>query len=317
MKNGQKFLCVTLDTEVDRDPLWRISNPVSFSSITRGIPELLSPLFRKYGVKPTYLLSAEVMEDRQSVGVLLELQRRGEAELGTHLHVEFVEPHRTLFRESMAGFDADATQNQLSAELEEQKLQNLTDSFVRSFGHPPTAFRAGRFAMGQHTLPILAKLGYCVDSSVTPGIYWDYPEGVVDYRTSIAEPEWRAFGDKKILELPVSIRPQGPLAPFVRDLPSLSRRAILKLAGRYTEYCWLRPSFSSGTKMIALKKSSPLPFMVMMLHSMEVIPKASPYAQTQADVQRILQNMEEFFAHCVDDGVQFVSMTEAASHVPA
>jgi hypothetical protein len=317
MKNGQRFLCVTLDTEVDRDPLWRISNPVSFSSITRGIPELLTPLFRKYGVKPTYLLSAEVMEDAESVTVLAELQHRGAAELGTHLHAEFVEPQRTLFRESMAGLHADATQNQLSAGLEEEKLQNLTTSFARSFGQRPTAFRAGRFAMGEHTLPILAKLGYCVDSSVTPGIYWDYPEGVVDYRRSNVEPEWRAFGEKKVLELPVSIRPQGPLAPFVRDLPNFSRRAVLKLSGRFTDYCWLRPSFSSGAEMIAVKKSSSLPFMVMMLHSMELIPKASPYAQTEADVHRILQNMEQFFVHCVEDGVQFVSMTEAASHVPA
>jgi len=81
------FLCVTIDCECDKGPRWRTELPLSFTGVTVGIAEKLHPLFARFGVKPTYLLSSEVMSDAASVEVLRSLEG---AELGTHLHGEFV-----------------------------------------------------------------------------------------------------------------------------------------------------------------------------------------------------------------------------------
>jgi hypothetical protein len=317
MKNGQRFVCVTLDTEVNKDSQWRISRPVSFSSITDTIPNLLTPLFKKYGVKPTYLLSGEVMEDADSVKVLAQLLEKEEAELGTHLHLEFVDPQRTRFRDTMEGLKADAIQKSLSHDMEQQKLCNLTETFHQAFGIRPTSFRAGRFGMSTATLEILASLNYLVDSSITPGLYWNYLDGIVDYRHEKREPHWKRFGNTRVLELPVSVWPRGFLSPLVRDLPHLMRLASLKMAARYSKYDWLRPSFSTGTEMIDCVSANADRLLVMMMHSMEVVPKASPYAQTRAQVEKILASMEQFFSHCVENDIAFISLSEAARHVPA
>src|SRR5580658_4448688 len=103
----ERALIVTIDTEVDKDCRWRISDPASFSSVRHGIPDILSPLFDEFGVEPTYLLSPEVIEDGPCGEILAGLDR---AELGTHLHPEFVAPERTLDSRTMAGRPANAVQ---------------------------------------------------------------------------------------------------------------------------------------------------------------------------------------------------------------
>src|SRR5205823_3568889 len=143
---SQRALMVTIDTEVDKDRAWRISDPPSFSSVIQGVPDVLSPLFDEFGVVPTYLLSPEVIEDRESAAVLGELGDR--AELGTHLHAEFVEPERTLRREVMAGQPTEAVQCAYPPEVERAKLKSLTDLFTATFGQRPTAFRAARYGLG-------------------------------------------------------------------------------------------------------------------------------------------------------------------------
>ena len=66
------------------------------------------------------LLSGEVMEDPASVSVLRGLGAR--AELGTHLHGDFVPPQRRLHRGNMDGRAADAVQFEYPREVEEAKL---------------------------------------------------------------------------------------------------------------------------------------------------------------------------------------------------
>ena len=46
------------------------------------------------------------------------------------------------------------------------------EAFRTAFGRPPRSFRAGRFGIGENTVPILDSLGYAVESSVTPHVDW-------------------------------------------------------------------------------------------------------------------------------------------------
>jgi hypothetical protein len=306
----ERYLLVTLDTEVDKDPSWRIASPPSYKSVTHGVPELFTPLFRRHGVRPTYLLSGEVLEDDASCRVLAQLG--DEAELGTHLHVDFVHPGRRLFPENMAGESANGIQAELGAPTEWAKIATITELFASRFGYAPVSFRAGRYGMSSSTLSLLAELGYLVDSSVTPGLRWNYREGVIDFRKSPRSEQWLHTTAGRILELPVSVRPGSPLAPFIHQVPGLPGRVIRRLLGARGDFLWLRPSWSSGDDLIRYVQQSSERFLVMMLHSMEVIPGASPYAHDEEGARRILSAMDQLFAYCAKTGIRFCTMAEAA-----
>jgi hypothetical protein len=234
-------------------------------------------------------------------------------ELGTHLHCEFIEPQRRLRRHNMNGEVANDIQKQYAPEIEAEKLANLTTLFRNTFGYAPTAFRAGRFGMSSSTLEILASLGYKVDSSVTPGLVWRYSEGVVDFQDWECSPKWVDTAAGKILEVPVSIRPASPLAPFVQKLPFLVRGASRRLIGRAGYFDWLRPSNSTGAQLIHYLQNCANEIHVLMFHSMEIIPKASPYAQTQEDVERIIAAMDALFAYCADHNYIFCGLTDVVN----
>jgi hypothetical protein len=305
-----RLVTVTIDTEVDKDATWRISSPATFRAVTDAVPALLTPLFERYGVVPTYLLSAEVIEDDAASDVLADLGSR--AELGTHLHPQFVEPMRTLDASTMAGRLADDIQAQCGREVEAAKLTSLTRLFRDRFGRAPTSFRAGRYGASRHTLELLAGLGYLVDSSVTPGLLWRYPEGRVDHRSWEPTPRWVETTAGRILELPLSIRAGGCLAAPLQRLPELGRRMGRKAFGRRAEHQWLRPSWNGAAELVGYAKASDEPVLVCMFHNIELVAGASPYADDDAGVRRILAALEGFLAHCRARGDEFVGLTAAA-----
>src|SRR5258708_7934816 len=156
------YRCVTIDTECDKGPQWKTQYPLRFDAVRRGVGEVLQPLFDRYGCAPTYLLSPEVIADNASAELFATLAER--AELATHLHGEFAVAHPEHVEVT------NAYQRDYPEEVEAERLEFLTEQFRSAFGAPPTSFRAGRFGIGPHTLPILESLGYVVDSSVTPGV---------------------------------------------------------------------------------------------------------------------------------------------------
>ena len=159
------FLAITVDTECDKGEKWRVKQPLSFLNTRVGIAENLHPIFDKHAVKATYLLSPEVMTDEKSVVFLKSVENR--AELGTHLHSEFIGPDEDLHSVNTVHYQSD-----FISDTEKEKLTNLTRLFTSTFGNQPKSFRAGRFGISRNTLGHLQDLGYLVDSSVTPDIMW-------------------------------------------------------------------------------------------------------------------------------------------------
>ena len=138
---------------------------------------------------------------------------------------------RRLDASNMAGAPADAVQSEYSAELEYEKLRFLTDAFEAAFGYRPRAFRAGRFGIGPNTFEALARLGYAVDSSVTPGIVWRYPQRTLDFSAWSTEPKFVDTAAGSLVELPVGVRPGGRLAALARRAPHPVARAMRGLLG--------------------------------------------------------------------------------------
>jgi hypothetical protein len=309
--SGLRTLLVTIDTEVDKDGTWQVSSPATFSSVLHGVPHVLGPLFARYGVVPTYFLSPEVIENAECVAVLRSLG--GDAELGTHLHCEFIEPDRRLSRNNMAGQRADAIQRQYPRAIEAAKLENLTRAFEESFGRQPKAFRAGRYGVSDVTLELLASLGYRIDSSVTPGLRWKYAEGIIDFRQWSPSPVVVSTPAGDILEIPVSIRPGSRVARMFRDAPNAFQLGAKALFGSAATYKWLRPSWLSGSDLIAYVEASHEPVLNLMFHSMEIVPGASPYAATSRDVSRIVDAMDELFSYCLAKGFRFCGISDAVA----
>ncbi|MDR3527619.1 MAG: hypothetical protein P4L57_10085 [Rhizomicrobium sp.] len=300
------YLCVSIDCECDKGPGWKTRKPLSFAAITAGIGERLQPLFRRYGAKPTYLLSPEVIRDPASVAVLASIA--GQCELGTHLHGEFAEP---------GAFEPEVTsafQCHYDRTTEQEKLRGLTALFADAFLTKPRSFRAGRFGIGPHSLGILADLGYTVDSSVTPFKDWAQagaPEA--SFRRAPTQPYW------PVLEKPAQIAAvPGPLL----EIPVTIRPAALgwlPLVGRHFEPRWLRPTKGSVEQIVAVAEdeiatSSGRPIVLnCMFHNVEIMPGLSPYAQTEAEADAILGRLEGLLAFAARHGIATVGLGDVPS----
>jgi hypothetical protein len=303
----RKLLCITIDTECDRSGDWSTSNPLSFHSVARGVGGLLQPLFAGFGAVPTYLLTQEVIEHGPSAAILAKLP--GRCELGTHLHADYVGPNPRLT--AMPGTLCDDFQTDYPPEAEMAKLAGLTESFAKAFGRSPKVFRAGRFAANGNTIRSLRKLGYLADTSVTPHMVWKNRDGKpLSYVGAPGQPYWAssrdilAPGDDGLLEVPVTIQPK---ISWLSSLRHLRTRRRLD---------WLRPVWSSPRRMCSLIDSiqpgaeGKPAVLNMMFHSMELIPGASPYTRTEADVRHYLESLRVVLEHCQRRGVGFASLED-------
>jgi hypothetical protein len=299
-KTERVVVTISIDTECDHDVNWARANPITFDSINEGLPNRLQPVYDAVGAVPTYLLTVEVLEDEECVKTLRSLQ--GNFEYGTHLHAAFIEPQKKYF--DYAGVACPEFQCNYPEDIEFQKLENLSNLFTEKLGYRPTSFRAGRYGASVCSLRSLEKLGYCVDTSVTPRIKWAEQAGDVDFRSAPMQPYTpsdndivRAVepGSRRILEAPVTVQPR-----FLRRTPR-----------------WFRPWFADLDQMKAvahyhLNKFShePVVNLNMMFHSMEIIEKASPYPQTAADVDLFLTSMHDVLAWCRDEGFEFAGLSD-------
>ncbi len=301
------FLLISIDTECDKGPGWVVQKPMSFNSVVDGIPNILNPIFSKYSLKATYLLSPEILYEENCITTLKSLSN---VELGTHLHGEFIDPD--------ANWEATRTstpQVSYSDFIEQKKLENLTNLFYTKFGKWPTAFRAGRWGISEKTLTFLEQLGYKVDSSVCPfnTHYFDNNIIVNHWGAPIQpyRPSYKSILDKggrPIIEVPATLGNK-----FLIKLPrfllkklsnkSTFHKKVLNKFGLSSKISWLRPFRNTSYGMISLSedyinflsRSRKFIFLNLMFHSNEIIPNASPYPQSFEEVDEFIRSMESFF----------------------
>lgn len=325
------YFIVTIDTECDKSKDWSVRYPFEFKNILEGIPNRLQPLFRKHGIKPTYLLSPEVIADPNSARMLRNLD--GEYELGTHLHGEFIEPEANFSANATDDFQAD-----YGYDVEYKKMEMLTHSFKNTFGYQPISFRAGRFGIGRDTLRILKMLHYKVDSSIYPfsiiqtkryvNNFYGYP--IKPYYANVQTMSRRAttYSDS-VLEVPMTVH-----ARLFQTLPHpinqlISRSKLLlgilsKIAGQNLVKTFsLRPSGYDENILrgiidahIALHKKDEPIFLNMMFHSNEIYPGCSPYAQTEEEVVRILERIDKTILYVKQKKAESITLKDCCSILP-
>lgn len=322
--------CVTMDVEVDKDPQYLISNPPCFRNVTEAIPKILEPLFLEYGVRPTYLISSEVMQDHACVKVFESL--KSDHELGTHGHAELLEE---LDITKFSGRPMVEFINDYSYEVQLSKLSWLTELFIETFGYAPKSFRGGRFGVDGATLRVLEKLGYAVDSSVAPGIYCDNSKQVLNYIKAPEQPYRPAAsdvtgrGDLGIWEVPVSCWPANRASQFSQSffaaykkagyrLPKIIERVVRKTTGGLKG---LRPTLATPDTLvrwtrefISRHENGGTVILNIMFHPIELIPGASPYALNPAGVEKIANKLRAMIGFIKERQGDFIKLSQVPDY---
>jgi hypothetical protein len=296
-----KFLCVTIDTEPDCDIHWRRSEPLTFESVLSGISDILRPLWNRYDIKPVYFVSPEVVQNDDCCRVLKQESRLG-AEIGAHLHSEYIEPQKKY--ESFAGTASDEFPCfAYSKEVELAKIKNLTELIAKKLGVKPVSYRAARYGADLDTIKSLEKLDYKIDSSVTPEINWSGHGGPNHSRAPrqpyfISTKDYYSAGESGVLEVPITIL----------------RKRFVFLPDRWFCYRWLRPTHMMVFEMKALAgefiRDYAEPVLNLMFHSMEVMPGKTPFVRTKLGQKMYLNRLMSILRYLAERGFQSRTLTE-------
>jgi len=261
---SRAYLCVSVATVSDRGRGGERRRPPSFEGVTDGVVRRIHPFFERFGAKPTYLLSPDVLRDPRCLETFGRLATC--SELGTHL-------------DQAAANERDA-------------LTEVTDLFIRAFGHQPQSFRGDAGGRESAPIAILESLGYAVDSSVTPCLGRSVEAPTQPYRPDPDPEDAGRPGDSTVLEVPATIRRRTLSA-----LPGLGGR----LGPR-----WLRPTRGPTNALLrvaedelaAARRAAPtLPVILnAVLENVDVVPAASPHGANEEAARGILDGLRALLA---------------------
>ena len=307
-ENGQNYLIVSIDVEEDM-PNWQIEETTTIRNI-KGIPRLQA-LFDMYGIRPTYLLNYPYASNRDAVEYFNSIKDR--CEIGAHMHPWNTPP---LTKEEAQINDYPSN---LSYERQYEKIKTVTDELTNAFKRAPTSYRAGRFGFNEDTKDILIRLGYSVDSSISPMVSWRSQGGpcFLNYR---ARPFWLDCAGNRILEIPVTIG-------LNRKIPDVLEKAYLRIP-RFTkirgllskdylnmlDLVWLYPALFSDKEMISLvdiMMKKRINVFNVFFHSSEIKSGESIYTRTEKELSEYFSRLDLFFDYVVNKKkVKSVTLSE-------
>lgn len=303
---------ITIDTEGDN--LWARPATVTTEN-SRYLPRFQA-LCERYGFSPTYLVNYEMAMDPRFRDFGRAVLRGGTGEIGLHVHAwdspPVGDPGQGVAGDQIYLYE-------VPDELMLAKVEFMTRLLGDVFEVRPLSNRAGRWGFDERVARVLIECGYVADCSVTPGVSWrKYPgasngHGGPDYTGFPIRPYYldpdniRQSGPSRLLEVPMTIRPN--YRPMVEAL----HRAIEgRFAGRLLRRAfgpprsWLRPDGHNTAAMLGVVTwafNLELPVIEFMLHSSELMPGGSPTFQSDADIERLYEQLDVLFAHVASLGI--------------
>jgi peptidoglycan/xylan/chitin deacetylase (PgdA/CDA1 family) len=285
-------LLVTVDAE--GDDLWSRPRAVTTEN-ARFLPRF-QDLCERHGLRPTYLTAFEMAGSAEFRAFARGVLRRGQGEIGTHLHAWNSPPDVPLS-------DDDARRQPYLTLYPEpvmrEKVARLSRTLEEAFEVPMRSHRAGRWGMNETYARILDELGYRVDSSVTPHVCWRRENGdaverhAPDYSGYPETPyfvdleDLRRGGPSSLLEVPVTT-----LRVPLRDGPAGAAGATPFVVR------WLRPNGRNARALLSLARQAleqRRPCLVLALHSSELMPGGSPTFARAEDVEALYRDLEALF----------------------
>jgi hypothetical protein len=316
-------IIITVDTEADNQ--WKREQDINLENI-KFLPRF-QDLCQKHSFPPTYFVTHEVATDLESSNILKSFQDRKAAEIGAHLHPWTTPPYerKIEWERKHHRFPFELSRNELYS-----KMYSLTKAIEATFLRKPTSFRAGRWGWGENLEEALIELGYIVDSSITPHVSWKNtlgnPEGLggPDYRGESVLPRKVVKPQGGLVEVPMSILPTGLLRKegnyLQRLFAKLPESRMQKILDRVAfRYRWLRifpkTNLKDLTDIYRSAVYNNLPVLVFMIHSSELMPGGSPYAEDEETVEYTYVLLEDFFSFLNKEGVEGQTLTKFAESV--
>lgn len=275
-------IIITVDTEGDNLWDWKPGKTIETKNSQFILP--FQQLCERYQIPPVYLINYEMIMSDSFVSFVKEKAEEGLCEIGMHLHAWNSPPEVELNK----SFEGNPYITEYSKNEIYEKHKYLRDLIVDRTGIVPVSYRSGRWATNDMLFEVLSELGFCVDCSVTPGINHKSPGATIR----------KSNNYRKSSKLPYKIKDQLWEIPMTTDIrrtmngKNYYRKAINCLRG---EERWLRPALQTTDEMLRLIDdvlNDGAQYLMIMIHSSELMPGGSPYCKTQEDVDEFLKRIE-------------------------
>ena len=318
-------LIVTVDVEEDQ---WGVT-PSRYATVqnVRRLPTL-QKLLHEFGSIPTYLLTYPVVSDPRAVAILREILEGGDCEIGMHCHPWNTPP----YEERLNNYNSMLCN--LPTTLQFEKLQRLHEAIQNNFEITPIAFRSGRWGFDTEVAKNIVRLGYRIDTSITPYTSWAECDGPDFSRFSPQPYEFTyspvadGYLGTSLLELPATIGYlHGEFESCARLVRSLGRTPFrqFKIGGilsklRLLRKVWLSPEMETPVRMIQLVRqmmSQGYEVLNLVFHSTALQKGCNPFVRTETDEQRFLANLHRFLELVKEEGVMCTTLSEAARLRPS
>ena len=288
-------LMVIVDTEEEFD--W--SAP--FSRKSTGVKSIrgqsrLREIYRRFGVRPTYVVDYPVASQAAGYEPLRELLDNEECLIGAHLQPWVNHPDEEEINEF------NSYPGNLPPDLERRKLEVLTGKITESFGIRPVIYKAGRYGLGPETFRTLTKMGYQVDLSPVPYNDLRYKHGP-DFSRVRPYPYW-IDQPGGLLTVPLTRDFFGPLSAFAAPLDRFMNKPVLRSfmrgilsRARLLERSTLTPegvTVAEYTRLVEAMIARGHRIFSLTYHSPSLEPGHTPYVRTAADLKLFKDSIETF-----------------------
>ncbi len=299
---------LTIDTEEEFD--WN----APFSRDSHGLRHVEAiPRFQDFceriDAHPVYLVDWPIANDPRAVDIIGDAVRRGAADVGVQLHPWVNPPYdeEVCARNSYAG--------SLPFELEKAKLSALRDKVEEAFDTAPLIYRAGRYGLGPNSAKILKDAGFAIDTSVRSLFDYSAQNGP-DYSNHPLTPYW-ADDEAQLLELPITSVYWGPLRQMGPQIHRAQRHMPTVFGGfskfKLLERIALTPegvTAEEAIRGIDIALDQQLPVLVLSFHSPSLAPGFTPYASSEADVERLYDWVEQVYGYLAKRGVKSTNVEQ-------
>ncbi|MFO0754199.1 MAG: polysaccharide deacetylase family protein [Thermodesulfovibrionales bacterium] len=312
-------LIITIDTEEDT---WGCYSPGGHT--VRNIERIpgLQDVFDTFTVKPSYLVTYPVARNEKAVAILKEIMERGGCEIGMHCHPWNTPPFEEVSNE------VNSMLCNLDDRLQFKKLKCLHSTIQRNFRTAPVSFRSGRWGYSQSVANNLYRLGYKIDTSVTPYTDWTRFFGP-SFQTHSPSPfrvpcdgPTAGEGSGYLTEVPATIgylQKNFTISNYLFRVLSGKQLRRLRLIGvmdrlNMLNKVWLSPEQSDTGDMIRLAlrmKKNGYELINMFFHSPTLKAGLTEFVQNRKEERLFVRRIREFLEFARAEGIESICLSDS------
>lgn len=304
---GTRFT-VMVDTEEDFDWAAPFARTGHSTASARAIPAAAAR-FAGAGVPLAWLVDQPIVDDPAAVEGLRSVVADGRSTIGAQLHPWLTPP----FDEAVSA--ANSYAGNLPPALEAAKIAHLTQAITAAFGTAPIVYRAGRYGIGPHTIGVLQRLGYAVDTSMRAG--YDYRGQAGPDFSAIGNAPFRIGEGAGIIELPFGTVWTGRLRRHGAGLHAAAggmpmARGVLARTGLVARVS-LTPEgmpIADALEAIAVAAGEGERLLNFSFHSPSLVPGNTPYVRDAADLAVFWAWWDAVFADLARRGIAPASVAQ-------